>query len=193
MKRVEQNICERNLIAAYVDGELSEAASATFEQHVEECAECRAELRAHRMFVCELDAALTGKVEIPVPDDFSRMIAVRARSDMHGVRTRSENKKAIAISTVLALAGFALLGTSARDAFLAFADTFVNSVIGIAGFLSTMVYDAVAGLVVISRVLGHKVVVGSGSFGVLLLVLAVAVFVLSRLIADYHQRTGATE
>lgn len=193
MKRVEQDICERNRIAAYVDGELSEAASATFERHVEQCAECRAELRAHRMFVCELDAALTGKVEIPVPDDFSKMIAVRARSDMHGVRTRSENKKAIAICAVLALTGFALLEAGAREAFLVFAGTFVNSVIGIAGFLSTVVYDAVAGLVVITRVLGHRIFVGSGSLGVLLVVLAVAVFVLSRLIADYHHRTGATE
>lgn len=193
MKRVEQNFCERNLIAAYVDGELSEAASETFEQHVKQCAECRAELRAHRMFVCELDAALTGKVEIPVPHDFSRMIAVRARSDMHGVRTRSENKKAIAICVVLALTGFTLLGTSAREVFLAFAGSFVNSVIGIAGFLSTVVYDAVAGLVVITRVLGHKIGGGSGSLGVLLVVLAAAVFVLSRLIADYHHHTGATD
>jgi hypothetical protein len=40
--------------------------------------------------------------------------------------------------------------------------------------------------------LGHKIVVGSGSF-VLLVVLAAAVFVLSRLISDYHHRTGATE
>ena len=193
MKRVEQKICQRNVIAAYVDGELSEAASAIFEQHVEDCAECRTELRAHRMFVCELDAALTGKVEMPVPDDFSKVIAVRARSDMHGVRTRSENKKAIAICAVLAFIGFALLGTTAREAVLALMGTFVNSVFSIAGFVSSVVYDAVAGLVVITRVLGQKIVAGHGSLGILLLVLAVAVFVLSRLIADYHHRTGATE
>jgi hypothetical protein len=41
-------------------------------------------------------------------------------------------------------------------------------------------------------VLGHKIVVGSGSFGLLLIVLAVAVFILSRLLSNYH-RTGATE
>ncbi|HKS10457.1 MAG TPA: zf-HC2 domain-containing protein, partial [Pyrinomonadaceae bacterium] len=62
MTRVEQKICQRNLIAAYVDGELSEVAAAIFEQHVEECTECRTELRAHRLFVCELDAVMTDKV-----------------------------------------------------------------------------------------------------------------------------------
>jgi hypothetical protein len=40
--------------------------------------------------------------------------------------------------------------------------------------------------------LGRKLVSESVSFGVVLLVLAVAVLVLSRLISDYH-RTGATE
>ena len=116
-----------------------------------------------------------GKVDLPVPDDFSKMIAVRACSDMHGVRTRSENKKAIAICGVLALAGFALLGTTAREAVLALTGTFINSVIGIAGFLSSVAYDAVAGLVVITRVLGHKVVSGNASLGVLLVVLAVTI------------------
>jgi anti-sigma factor RsiW len=192
MTRVEQKICQKNLIAAYVDGELSDVANAIFEQHVEECPGCRAELRAHRVFVCELDAALTGKVELPVPDDFSKVIAIRARSDMRGVRSRSEHRKAIAICLVLALTGFGLLGATAREDVLALAGRSITGVISIGSFVSQLVYDAVSGLVVISRVLGHKIVVSSGSAGVLLLVLAVAVFVLSRLISEYH-RTGATE
>lgn len=192
MTRVEQKICQKNLIAAYVDGELGDVASAIFEQHVEDCPDCRAELRAHRVFVCELDAALAGKVEIPVPDDFSKVIAVRARSDMRGVRSRSEHRKAIAICLVLALTGFGLLGTTARESMLAFGGRFITAVISLGSFVSQVVYDAVAGLVVISRVLGQKIVAGSGSLGLLLVVLAVAVFVLSRLISDYH-RTGATE
>ncbi|HSK64490.1 MAG TPA: zf-HC2 domain-containing protein [Pyrinomonadaceae bacterium] len=193
MKRVEQNICPRNLIAAYVDGELSEAATALFERHLEDCVECRGELRAHRMFVCELDAALTGKVEIPVPADFSKVIAARARSDMRGVRSASEHRKAFAICAILALTGFALLGAAARETVLALMGAFLNSVISIAGLVASVVYGAVAGVVVISRVLGHKIVVGHGSLAMLLVVLGVAVFVLSRLIADYHHRTGATE
>ena len=34
MTRVEQKICQKNLIAAYVDGELSGVANAMFEQHI---------------------------------------------------------------------------------------------------------------------------------------------------------------
>jgi hypothetical protein len=111
---------------------------------------------------------------------------------MRGVRSRSENRKAIAICLVLALTGFGLLGATAREDVLALAGRSITGVISIGSFVSQLVYDAVSGLVVISRVLGHKIVVSSGSAGVLLLVLAVAVFVLSRLISQYH-RMGATE
>jgi anti-sigma factor RsiW len=192
MTRVEQKICQRNLIAAYVDGELSEVAAAIFEQHVEECTECRTELRAHRLFVCELDAVMTDKVEIPVPDNFSKVIAVRATSDLRGVRSRAEHRKAIVICIVLALIGFGLLGATARDSVFALIGKVLTSVFSLTSFVSNTIYDAVAGLVVISRVLGHKIVVESGSFGVLLVVLAAAILVLSRLISNYH-RTGATE
>jgi anti-sigma factor RsiW len=192
MIKVEQKICQKNLIAAYVDGELGDVATAIFEQHVEDCADCRAELRAHRMLVCELDAALAAKVEIPVPADFSKVIATRASSDMRGVRNPSEHRKALAICAILAITGFALLGATAREAVLALTGSFINGVVGIAGLVSSVIYDAVSGLVVISRVLGQRIVFGSGSL-ILLIVLGVAVFVLSRLISDYHHRTGATE
>jgi anti-sigma factor RsiW len=193
MTRLQQKICQKNLIAAYVDGELSEVATAIFEQHLEDCAECRAELRAHRVFVCELDAVLTGDVDIPVPDDFSKVIAVRASSDMRGVRTAAEHRKAIAICVTLALTGFGLLGATAREKVVAIIGTFVAAVLGIAGVVVNFVYDGMAGLVVISRVLGRKVANEGVSFVVVLVVLGVAVFVLSRLISDYHHRTGATE
>jgi len=192
MTKVQQKICQRNLIAAYVDGELSEVASAIFEQHVEDCAECRTELRAHRVFVCELDAVLAGEVDLPVPSNFSKVIATRARSDMRGVRTAAEHKKAIAICVVLALLGFGLLSATARDNVFAVIGRFFAGLFSLAGFAGGVVYDAIKGFVVISRVLGHKVVDESGSFVVVLLVLGAGVLLLSRLIYDYH-RTGATE
>ena len=188
----QEKICERNLIAAYVDGELEADVTALFEDHLESCASCRAELRAHRLFVCELDAALTDTGEIPVPAEFSRMVAARASSDMRGVRTRSENRKALGICLILALGGFALLGATARDAIFVIAGKFLSGLFGVAGFISTAVYDTVAGLVVIFRVLSRKIILESGSLGPVLILLAVAILILSRMIHNYH-RTSATE
>lgn len=188
----QEKICERNLIAAYVDGELEADVTVLFEDHVESCAPCRAELRAHRLFVCELDAALTDTGEIPVPAEFSRMVAARASSDMSGVRTGSENRKALSICLILALGGFALVGATARDAIFAVGAKFLSTSLGIVGFVSTAVYDTVAGLAVIFRVLSRKIIFESGSLGPVLVLLAVAIFILSRLIHNYH-RTSATE
>ncbi len=188
----QQNICERNLIAAYIDGELEADVTLRFEDHLQSCASCRAELRAHRLFVCELDAALTDSAEIPMPADFSRMIAARASSDMSGVRTRSENRKALSICVILALAGFALLGARASGAIFVVVEKFVTTSVGVVRFLATAVYDTVAGLEIIFRVLSRKIIIESGSLVPLLVLLAFAVLILSRLISNYH-RTGATE
>jgi predicted anti-sigma-YlaC factor YlaD len=188
----QPTICERNLIAAYIDGELEADATLQLEEHLPNCGSCRAELRAHQLFVCELDAALTDSGEIPVPDNFSRLVAARARSDMSGVRTRSENRKALSICAILALAGFALAGATARDAIFTLGEKFVTTFFGVVSFVSTAVYDTVAGFAVIFRVVSRKVIIESGSLAPVLIVLAVAVVVLSRMISNYH-RTGATE
>ena len=187
-----QQLCERDLIAAYVDGELDQETELWFEDHLQDCATCRAELRAHRLVVCELDAALTASTEIPVPVDFSRVIAARASSDMRGVRTRSEHRKALVICVILALGGFALLGATARDRVFIITGRFVSKVFGVVGFVATAVYDTVAGVVVIVRVLSRKLIVESGSLAPLLVLLAVAVVVLTRLLSN-SDRSGATD
>lgn len=188
----QQKLCETNLIAAYVDGELDTGVAARLEEHLESCAACRAELRAHRLFVCELDAALNDTGEIPVPAEFSRMVAARASSDMSGVRTSSENRKALSIGLVLALGGFALLGTAARDALFTIGEKFISTGFHLADFVATAVYDSAAGLAIIFRVLSRKVIIESGSLGPVLVLLAVAILILSRLIHNYH-RTSATD
>lgn len=192
MTTAQEKYCERNLIAAYVDGELDADLSQRLEEHLPGCAPCRAELQAHRLFVCELDAAFTDNVEIPVPADFSRMVAARATSDMRGVRTGSEHRKALGICMVLALIGFALLGATARETVFLIAGKFVTTVAGLAGFAATAIYDTVAGLAVIFRVLSRKAIIESGSLGPVVVLLAVAILLLTRLLSKYH-RTSATE
>lgn len=192
MGKSQEKICERNLIAAYVDGELDTDLTLLFEDHLEGCAECRAELRVHRLFVCELDAAMLESAEIPVPADFSRMVAARAASDMRGVRTSAEHRKALTICAVLALVGFALLGAAARTTVFLVAERFVGTVFSVIGFVGTAIYDTGAGFAVVFRVVSKKAVIDSGSLGPLVVLLAIAILILSRLISKYH-RTSATE
>ena len=187
-----EKICDRNLVGAYVDGELDIDLATLFEDHLESCADCRFELRAHRLFVCELDAALTDSGEIPVPRDFSRIIAMRATTDMRGVRTRSENRKALTICIILALAGFALIGATAVSGVFVIAKQFIATIFGVVSFVATAVYDIAAGVVVIFRVVSRKYIIETGSLWPMLVLLAFGAFILSRLISQYH-RSGATE
>jgi len=190
---LQLKICDQNLIGAYVDGELDADLTLRLEEHLTDCADCQFELRAHRLFVCELDSVLhTRSAEIPVPADFSRRVAARATSDMSGVRTCSENRKALAICLVLALAGFALVGTAARDIFFLVSERLVSKIFAVLGLLASTLYDAVTGLVVVIRFLGRRVIVETGSLWPMLGLLAFGVLVLSRLISNYH-RSGATE
>ena len=189
---VQRNVCEKDLVAAYVDGELDGATMSFFEQHLDVCSACRAELQAHRLFVCELDAALNDPAEISVPAGFSKMVAARATTDMRGVRTGSEHRKALAICMLLALGGFALIGAAARDAIFAIGEGFVAATLSVAGFLSSIVYDAGSAIAVVFGVLSRKLIVETGSAIPLVVLLVVAVLILTRLISRYH-RTGATE
>jgi anti-sigma factor RsiW len=187
-----KEVCATNLIAAYIDGELEDNARVLFEQHVEDCGDCRAELKAHQRFICELDAAMTESMDVVMPDDFSRVVAARAESDMSGVRSFAERRKALNICVMLALVAFALLGTAARNSVVSVGRILAGRFFGAASFLWTAFYDAAASVTVISRVLSRKFVVESGRLGLLLVLLALAVVLLSRLISNYH-RAGATE
>ena len=191
MAPTQEKFCESNLIAAYVDGELDGDLAQRFEEHLQTCEPCRVELRLHRLFICELDATLT-ETEMPMPRDFSRIIATRASTDMRGVRTGAENRKALGICMILALIGFALLGATARETIFLVAGRFVTTFIGLVGFAATAIYETVAGLAVIFRVLSRKIIVESGSLGPMIVVLAVAIVLLTRLLSKYH-RTSATE
>jgi hypothetical protein len=111
---------------------------------------------------------------------------------MRGVRTRAEHRKALGICMILALIGFALLGATARETVFLVAGRFVTTVIGLVGFAATAIYETVAGLAVIFRVLSRKIIVESGSLGPMIVVLAVAILLLTRLLSKYH-RTSATE
>lgn len=187
-----EKLCDRDLIPAYIDGELDVATQVVFEVHLESCETCRAELQAHRMFICELDAAMTGDVEVAVPANFSKVVAARAASDMSGVRSAAENRKALVFCAILAVTGVGLLGSATREVVVNVGRKVTGTILGLFGFFWNAVYDSIASVAVISKVLSRKFIVETGGLGLVLVLLALAVFLLSRLISGYH-RTGATE
>lgn len=180
--------CQTENIAAYIDGDLEPALRSALEEHVKECANCDAELREQRLFMCELDSALASPFDLAVPADFARVVAAHAESDMRGARDASERKRALRFCIILGLAAFALLGVASSKAVLLNVRAVVGKLFGAVSVIAQTIFDAAAGFIVLLRVLSRGLIADSrlaGVVGLLLVVLAVGV--LSLLISRYHR------
>ncbi|MEP6818961.1 MAG: zf-HC2 domain-containing protein [bacterium] len=181
-------ICEKENIAAYIEGELEPAFHSALEDHLKECAPCAAELHAQRLFMCELDSVLASPFDLAVPANFAQVVAVNAKSDMRGMRDTAEHARALRFCIILGLAAFALLGFASSKAVILSVRSFAGKVFGVLGFFAEAIFNAATGFTVISRVFSRGLIADSrlaGFAGLLLVVLAIAV--LSRLIARYHR------
>jgi len=190
---ISNNICHSEhlpaKVAAYLDGQLEIAAMDQFEAHVEGCQPCRAELNAQRQFLCELDSVLSTPKELSIPEDFARIVSARAESDMRGVRTGGERRRALLFCLALGLAAFVLLGATAGTSLLIAAALLTNKVLGVLSLLWTTLYDAAIGMTIVSRVIVKMFLPESPLTSLAaLLVLVLAVASLSHLIISYHRR-----
>jgi predicted anti-sigma-YlaC factor YlaD len=184
----QQHDCRIEQIAAYVDGELDQSAQSLFEDHLNECSACSSELREQRRLLCALDSVLSRGSELPLPRNFARLVAARAESDMSGVRELREHGRALRLCLLLVAGSFALLGVATRGFVLEAGRRIGRPISTAADLVGTTIYDALTGLSLLSRVLTRNLVPGSNLMSVLeFLLLALAVFLLSRLIANYHR------
>lgn len=176
-------------VAAYLDGQLDGAAIDQFEAHVEACQLCRAELNAQRQFLCQLDSVLSTPKELSIPKDFARIVSARAESDMRGVRTGGERRRALLVCLALGLTAFVLLGAAAGTSLLLSAALLTNKVLGVLSLLWTTLHDAVIGMTIVSRVIVRMFLPESPLTNLAaLVVLVLAVASLSHLIINYHRR-----
>lgn len=180
--------CQSEAIAAYLDGQLDDATNVFFDKHVQECLTCHAELNAQRAFLCELDSALASTPEFPMPQNFARIVAARAESDMSGLRNRKERKRALRLSLVLVLTSFALLGATAFRSLFFSGQSIAQKVVGVFELLWKTLHDAATGLAVVARVLGRGLLPDSQIMNLAgLFLLVLAVLTLSHLISRYHR------
>ena len=185
---VHEQICATEKIAALIDGELDVNERADFEAHLVECDRCSSELLAQKQFMCELDSALAGPFDLEVPDNFARVVSVRAESDMRGVRAASEHKRAFYYCLLLALSAFALLGVTASQALLGSVEAGAVKVISIGELLLKAAYDAALSFMVVVRVLSGGLFSDTGlSKMSALIVVLFAIGLLSFLISRYHR------
>jgi anti-sigma factor RsiW len=177
--------------AAYLDGELTAGESGAFESHLKSCGACAATLAEQRRLLGLIDAAVTGSQKVVVlPEDFARVVAARAQSDMTSVRGASEKRRAALLALALAAAAFALIGAGGRDELLTPAAAVARGLAAALEIALHSVAEAAAGAVLLLRGVGRFFVQARPDGLTRLLsaaALACAVVLLFRLITKYHR------
>ena len=183
-----KNICPREEIAAYLDGELSGAALDHFEAHVAECSECACELRSQRQLLCTLDAAFSSSSRIELPENFTRVVATHAEHNLRGLRGKSEQRRVLQLCAILAVAAFALLGAASGTLVFQPARNSFRIVARVSEVLSQAVLEAAEGFAIVGRLISRAAVAGPYGLGAAIaLVFIGSIFLLPRLIASYHR------
>jgi anti-sigma factor RsiW len=188
MNDFSENKCQLEDVAAYLDGELNDAGVNRFEDHLNSCADCAAELRAQRQLLCTLDVAFNGTRAFQLPQDFTRIVTARAESDLSGMRNKHERRRALKLCAMLAVISFALLGAAARTVVFEPLRRFVR----IAGSLLQLAWqaasEAVMGAAVVVRVIVRAVLPAPNSLALVILVaFLVSVSVLPVLLVKYRR------
>ena len=175
-------------VAAYLDGELNDAALEVFEGHVKTCAGCAQELRTQRQLLCTLNRAFEESGAFELPQDFARLVATHAESDVTGLRGRGERRRAFKVCAVLALLSFALLGAASRATVFQPARSFLRVAESLFDLAWKTIYDAGTGASVIVRLVVRAIALSPYGLGLfLILAFIIAISLLPRLIASYHR------
>lgn len=182
------NSCPKERIAAYLDGMLDAEAGEIFEQHLCDCMICNAELNEQRRLILSLDSTLGITSDLPLPQNFVRIVTARAESDFRGMRDRLEHKRAARLCLILAAAGFTLIGAAAGKALILSSWAIVDQALGMFSLLWMAVRDAAIGLTVVSRVIGGGLVPEPHFAGLVALLLVLALVLLFLLIGRYHRQ-----
>lgn len=169
--------CEFSLanVAAYIDGELSDAQGIAMDEHLADCLACRIELNEQKQFLCGLNLSLKAEDEIELPSNFTKLIVANAESSVGGLRQPRERYNAIFVSVALLIFGLFALGRDA-EVVLTGAAAFVERVAAVAVVIGRAVYSFFFGLAIIVRtLLGY---IGSDASALLLLPTLVAALLL---------------
>ena len=182
-----EKICPRFEIAAYIDGELSPNDELMLEAHVAGCKNCLAELNLQKQMLSMLDFGLEDEAEIELPEDFAKVVAVRAESSVSGLRSKEERFRALFLCVFLFLIILIGLGAETETMFAAFAK-FGEQVIAVVGFAGHLAFDLAVGTTIILRSLSGQYVFNSGlSVIIIACLFTVSAVLLSRLILRYKQ------
>jgi hypothetical protein len=175
MEFKNQTICPRSEIIPYLDGELSHADEDLLEFHLKECKTCQSELNEQKKLLSVMNFAFTEKEDFALPKDFAKVVAVRAESNVSGLRCHKERKIAFYSSFVLlslCLVGFGgNLSTYSQPL-----KKIAEPIFGFVSFIFYFVFDFFVGFTAIIKIISLKFVESDTSLFLTFIILFISLF-----------------
>jgi anti-sigma factor RsiW len=100
---ISSGACRIEDISAYIDGELTAEENAALESHFSVCSACNSELNRQKGFLNFLGSSLMDDGTAPPPEEFARVVTLRAESTVGGLRAAREWTYALGICFVIIL------------------------------------------------------------------------------------------
>ena len=179
-------VCPREEIAAYIDGEIAPRRELELELHFAVCSVCVAELNLQKKLLCALDSALLTEREVELPKDFTKVIVTKAESNVSGLRRPQERRNALFICAALFLPLLVGFGAETETVFATFRQ-FSEQILAVGGLVFHLVYDIAVGAIVILRSLSNQFVFNSVSAGLLIILFIISLITVSRLVIRFNR------
>jgi anti-sigma factor RsiW len=179
--------CPRAHIAAYIDGELQPDEELALEAHIAVCKECLADLNLQKKLLCALDSGFEKQADIQLPENFAKVVAVRAESGVCGLRSKQERFTALFLCVFLLLLALIGLGAETGHVLAAFGKIGEQSVI-VLRFIGHLIFNLAVGTTIILKSLSGQFVFNSAVSvvgGIFLLIFSA--LILSRLISRFNR------
>lgn len=175
------DICRSLDIAAYIDGELSDADEKQVEAHLASCSMCANELNEHKSFLNFLDHSFDDDGGIDLPADFTRKIVTTAESGVNGLRDQSEYRNAIVILGALMVLVLSILLATGKVGLMLETIGVVERLSALFGAIGQLIYSIGLSFSVVVKTLTTDVPLGLTlllffSFGLTILFLLTLLF-----------------
>ena len=171
-----ESSCSKSALLEFLEGDLSTDAEQKVAAHIRTCPACQNEVKQHQNLLIELDNSFD---DLPkIPDDFSKIISVNAKSQVSGVRMPNERRLAMLICGGLLVT--VLLAVAAGSLNPLSGSTIIfEKTVSVTYFVFGLLLDLILGVGIVGRAI-------SSSFGEFPLIILAAIVVATLIIAVWR-------
>ncbi|CAN5523012.1 hypothetical protein BH10ACI1_BH10ACI1_27640 [soil metagenome] len=180
-------VCPREEIAAYIDGEIAPRRELELEMHFAVCHSCSNELNTQKKLLCALDSIMLPETEVELPPDFTKVVVTKAESNVSGLRRPQERRNALFICAALFLPLLIGFGAETGTVLITFGK-FGEQVLAVSGLVFHLIYDVSVGMSVILRSITNQIAFNSITSAIFLLMfLIISLVAASSLVTRFNR------